>query len=132
MKRARRGEGFIATLWNYYAPGEKEQRCCRNKDFLHVRSPLALMAAAILPEISLLGEVGSWTLVVGRVARPPFPLSIHFVPNNFATLVVKGWSCFRLGRLRSCFRRGRYRSRGRRWAGRSRRLLCLWGDPSRE
>ncbi len=87
MKRARRWEGFIATLWNY-APGEKEQRCCRNKDFIHVRSPLALMAAAILPENSLLGEVGSWTLVVGRVARPPFPLSIHFVPNNFATLVV--------------------------------------------
>jgi hypothetical protein len=83
-------------------------------------------------EISVPGEAGSWALVVGRVTRPPFPLSIHFVPNNLTSLVVKGRGCFQLGCIGSCFRRARYRSRGRRWAGRSRRDLWLWGDPSRQ
>jgi hypothetical protein len=83
---------------------------------------------------SLLGGAGCYTLKmskVSRVARSPFPFSIYFVPNNFTTLVVKGWG-FQLGRIGSCFRRGRHRSRGRRWGGRSRRYLWLWGDPSRQ
>jgi len=84
---------------------------------------------------SLLGGAGCYTLKVSkvsRVARSPFPFSIYFVPNNFPTLVVKGWGCFQLGRIGACFRRGRHRSRGRRRAGRSRRYLWLWGDPSRQ
>jgi hypothetical protein len=88
-----------------------------------------------LPEISIFGGAGCYTLKVlkvGRVTRPPFSLSIHLVPNNFTTLVVKGWGGLLSRHFRNGFGRRRDGSRRGRWAGRRGRFLWLWSDPSRQ
>jgi len=84
------------------------------------------------PDISVLGKAGCYTLKVGRVTRPPFPLPIHLVPYNLTILVVKGRDYFAPGRLRSGFRRGRYGTRRGRSARRRKRSRWLRGHPSQQ
>jgi hypothetical protein len=93
------------------------------------------------PERLLLGEPGFQSLEVARVAWSPFPFSIHFMPNDLATPIVKGWvlllGCVSTGSLLSDLGRGGDLGRGRdrswRWrgAGRKRRFHLASSDPSR-
>ena len=83
-------------------------------------------------ECSVLGQVWWHTLKVGRITRPPFPFSIHLVPNNLAAPVVERWNGFPPRRLFSGFNRARCGTRRGQRMRRRNRFLLLRGHPSRQ